>query len=185
LVLLARSSSYLYSENYNSISLDSWEISLRNSKLPKLSFSQIADYLSSAPSKVILVDNTSSQQVADNYPLFLAKGINVVTPNKKGFSGSYSLWNDIFNAANSPGGGLIFNESSVGAGLPVISTLKDLIDTGDEIQRIEGVLSGTMSFLFNSFAPAEGAGGKFSEEVNKAKQLGYMVSSLFSNQPYK
>lgn len=125
-----------------------------------------------------MVDNTSSQEVADCYPLFLQLGINVITPNKKGFSGNYSLWEDIFTAANSLGGGAIFHESTVGAGLPVISTLKDLINTGDEVQKIEGVFSGTMSFLFSSFAPVKGVGGKFSEEVKKAKALGYMVSTL-------
>lgn len=102
-------------------------------------------------------------------------GVNVVTSNKKGFSGNYSLWEDIFTAADSPGGGLVFHESSVGAGLPVISTLKDLVNTGDEVQRIEGVFSGTLSFLFNSFAPVVGVGGKFSEEVKRAKDLGYTV----------
>lgn len=57
--------------------------------------------------------------------------------------------------------------------MPVISTLKDLVDTGDEVTKIEGVFSGTMSFLFNSFAPLSGSGGKWSEEVKKAKELGY------------
>lgn len=183
LILLARSSKLLYSENFHPLSLSSWEADLQASTLPKLSLPQIVQYLSSAPEKVILVDNTSSQEVADCYPLFLERGISVVTPNKKGFSGSYSLWKDIFTAADSPGGGLIFHESSVGAGLPVISTLKELIDTGDEVQRIEGVFSGTMSFLFNSFAPVRGTGGKFSEEVKKAKDLGYTVGALSSNQP--
>lgn len=178
LILLARSSKLLYSESFHPLSLSSWEADLQASTLPKLSLLQIAHYLSDAPEKVILVDNTSSQEVADCYPLFLKKGINVVTPNKKGFSGSYSLWDSIFTAANSPGGGLVFHESSVGAGLPVISTLKDLVDTGDEVQKIEGVFSGTMSFLFNSFAPVRGVGGKFSEEVKKANDLGYMVSAV-------
>jgi homoserine dehydrogenase len=178
LILLARSSKLLYSENFRPLSLSSWEADLQASTLPSLSLPWIVEYLSSAPEKVVLVDNTSSQEVADYYPLFLGKGIDVVTPNKKGFSGSYSLWEDIFNAANSPGGGLVFHESSVGAGLPIISTLKELIDTGDEVQRIEGVFSGTMSFLFNSFAPVGGGGGKFSEEVKKAKDLGYTVNTL-------
>ena len=57
--------------------------------------------------------------------------------------------------------------------MPVISTLKELVDTGDTITKIEGVFSGTMSFLFNSFAPTEGSGGKWSAEVKKAKELGY------------
>lgn len=62
----------------------------------------------------------------------------------------------------------------MGAGLPVISTLKELVETGDEVTKIEGVFSGTMSFLFNSFQPAGGAaGGQFSAEVRKAKELGY------------
>lgn len=63
----------------------------------------------------------------------------------------------------------------MGAGLPVLSTLKELIETGDEIKRIEGVFSGTMSFLFNSFAPLSGDnGGKgFAECVKEARDLGY------------
>jgi homoserine dehydrogenase len=185
LILLARSSKVLYSQNFQPLSLTSWEADLQASALPKLSLPQIAQYLSSAPENVILVDNTSSQEVADCYPLLLKKGINVVTPNKKGFSGSYSLWEDIFAAANALGGGLVFHESSVGAGLPVISTLKELVDTGDQVQRIEGVFSGTMSFLFNSFAPVGGAGGRFSEEVKKAKDLGYTVSTLLGSHPQK
>lgn len=183
LILLARSSKLLYSESFHPLSLSSWEADLQASTLPKFSLIQTAHYLSSAPETVILVDNTSSQEVADCYPLFLKNGINIVTPNKKGFSGSYSLWEDIFTAANSPGGGSVFHESSVGAGLPVISTLKDLVNTGDEVQKIQGVFSGTMSFLFNSFSPVRGVGGKFNEEVKKANDLGYMVSALSSAIP--
>ncbi|OTA92846.1 hypothetical protein M434DRAFT_396114 [Hypoxylon sp. CO27-5] len=137
-----------------------------------LGLPQVADYLAGAPSKVILVDNTSSQDVADSYPLFLSRGISIVTPNKKAFSGSYKLWQDIFTAA-ATSGAKVYHESSVGAGLPVISTLKDLVETGDEVTKIEGVFSGTMSFLFNSFAPVEGSGGQWSAEVKKAKELGY------------
>lgn len=133
-------------------------------------------YLGTAPGKCILVDNTSSQEVADSYPSFLKNGINIVTPNKKAFSGTLGLWRDIFTAAYSaknPSGGLIYHESSVGAGLPVISSIRDLVETGDTIVKIEGVLSGTMSFLFNSFAPVEGQGGKFSAEVRKAQEMGF------------
>lgn len=140
-----------------------------------MSPSDIAEYLARAPEKSILVDNTSSQDVANAYPTFLSKGISVVTPNKKAFSGDLKLWNDIFGAAaNGTGsGGYVFHESSVGAGLPVISTLKELVETGDEVRKIEGVFSGTMSFLFNSFMPVGGGGGKFSAEVKKAKEAGY------------
>ncbi|KAK5987751.1 Homoserine dehydrogenase [Cladobotryum mycophilum] len=114
----------------------------------------------------------NSQDVADIYPLALSRGVSIVTPNKKAFSGSYRLWQDIFTAS-ATSGAKVYHESSVGAGLPVISTLKDLVDTGDKVTKIEGVFSGTMSFLFNSFAPIEGQGGKWSDEVKKAKSLGY------------
>lgn len=137
--------------------------------------SQVVDYLASVPAgaRAVLVDNTSSQEVAETYPAFLRRGVSVVTPNKKAFSGSYALWRDIFAAAASGGGAKVYHESSCGAGLPVISTLNDLVATGDTVTRIEGVFSGTMSFLFNSFAPTSGAGGKWSAEVRKAKDLGY------------
>lgn len=110
--------------------------------------------------------------------MFLKQGISVVTPNKKAFSGSMDLWTSIQDATYRPhdpyqARGLLYHESSVGAGLPIISTLKDLVNTGDTVRRIEGVFSGTMSFLFNSFAPAQGEGGKWSAEVRRAKDNGF------------
>lgn len=130
----------------------------------------------SSPGRAIVVDNTSNQSIADSYPAFLRNGISVVTPNKKAFSGSWQLWADIQASAWAPHrtfGGLVYHESSCGAGLPVVSSLNDLVASGDEITKIEGVFSGTMSFLFNSFAPVMGDGGKWSAEVANAKRLGY------------
>lgn len=175
LCYISTTSKSLYSSNYSPIDVPTALSQLQTSSvgappaLPK-----VAEYLASVPagSKAVLIDNTSSQDVAESYPLFLSRGVSIVTPNKKAFSGNYKLWQDIFSAAAS-GGAKIYHESSCGAGLPVISTLKDLVDTGDEVTRIEGVFSGTMSFLFNSFAPLEGAGGNWSAEVAKAKELGY------------
>ena len=175
LILVSRSSKTLFSESYRPLSLDTWESDLAASKQPSLDNETLVEYLATAPEKVILVDNTSSIDIARNYTRFLKRGISIVTPNKKGFSDDYDLWQDMFAAAgNGTGnGGYIFHESTVGAGLPVLSSLKDLIDTGDEVTKIEGVFSGTMSFLFNSFMPVGGGGGKFSAEVKKAKELGY------------
>jgi homoserine dehydrogenase len=121
-----------------------------------------------------LVDNTSDPKLASTYPEFLKAGISIVTPNKKGFSSDLSLWKDIFASAAS-GKALVYHESTVMAGLPVLSTLRDLVATGDEVTRIEGVFSGTLSFLFNTFAPASssGAPAKWSDVVIKAKELGY------------
>jgi homoserine dehydrogenase len=162
----------IYNPNYTPIAFPELHKSLADSNQDPLPLPKVVEYLAAAPAKVVLVDNTSSQDVADTYPQFLSKGISIVTPNKKAFSGSYQLWQDIFSAASSSGA-KVYHESSVGAGLPVISTLKDLVDTGDSITKIEGVFSGTMSFLFNSFAPTDGLGGKWSAEVVKAKELGY------------
>lgn len=175
LIYVSRSSKVLFSESYRPLDLASIEPELNNSKQPVLEASALVEYLATAPEKVILVDNTSSLDIAQQYPAFLRKGISIVTPNKKGFSDNYDLWEDMFAAAsNGTGnGGYVFHESTVGAGLPVLSTLKELIDTGDEITKIEGVFSGTMSFLFNSFMPVGGGGGSFAAEVKKAKDLGY------------
>lgn len=172
LVLVSRSKKILYSPKFNPLSYDNLSTKLADSTQEPLSLPKLIDFLAAAPSKVILVDNTSSQDIADQYPEVLSRGINIVTPNKKAFSGSLKLWQDIFSAAASSGA-KIYHESSVGAGLPVISTLKELVDTGDTVTKIEGVFSGTMSFLFNSFAPTAGSGGKWSVEVKKAKDLGY------------
>jgi homoserine dehydrogenase len=135
--------------------------------LPKL-----AKHLAASPDKVILVDNTGTGVVANAYPMFLKHGISIVTPSKKAFAGPYQLWQDIFAAAASSGA-VPYLEASVGAGLPLISTLKDLVYGGDEIYKIEGALSGTLGYLFSSFAPIEGAGQKWSAAVERAKDLGF------------
>lgn len=172
LCYLSTSKKALYNADYSPIDMKSALGAIAASTQEPPSLAKLAEYLAAAPAKVVLVDNTSSQDVADNYPLILSRGISIVTPNKKAFSGSYKLWQDIFTAA-AMSGAKVYHESSVGAGLPVISTLKDLVDTGDKVIKIEGVFSGTMSFLFNSFAPTHGSGGKWSAEVAKAKDLGY------------
>lgn len=172
LCYIGNSSKVLYNTDYSPLDMSTVLESLQASQQPILSLDGIVDYLAKAPAKVILVDNTSNQALAEHYPKFISRGINIVTPNKKAFSHNYQLWKDIWNASHTSGA-KVFHESTVGAGLPVLSTLRDLIDTGDKITKIEGVFSGTMSFLFNSFAPTEGSGGKWSAEVTRAKELGY------------
>jgi homoserine dehydrogenase len=172
LCYIATSKKALYHSDYSPLEIEGVIQSLGGSTSTPLSIKDTVDYLASAPAKVVLVDNTSSQDVADAYPLILSRGINIVTPNKKAFSGSLKLWQDIFTSA-ATSGAKIYHESSVGAGLPIISTLKDLVETGDRVTKIEGVFSGTMSFLFNSFAPLQGTGSSWSSEVSRAKELGY------------
>ena len=125
--------------------------------------------------------------MASSYPHFLSAGIHIATPNKKGFSSEEQLWKDICASSRSHGGkgGYIFHESTVGAGLPVISTLTELVETGDEIVKIEGVFSGTMSFLFNEFAPVgEKSDKKFSDVVKVAQKAGYTVRFFKNGFPF-
>ena len=128
----------------------------------------------------IVVDNTSNEAVGESYPLFLQDGISIVTPNKKAFSSSsYDLWRNIFmpNGPPHPRRGLVYHESTVGAGLPIISTLNDLLATGDKVLKIMGVFSGTMSFLFNTFSPVSSGNDKNSQKwsaiVREAQASGF------------
>lgn len=170
-----------------SIPIDKWESLLEASThpgLPPLNVLSVLRYHKS-PDRSILVDNTSSEDVAKSYPAFLKAGVSVVTPNKKAFSGSLDLWNEIYSACSNPPpnfahpanptGGLIYHESTVGAGLPIISTLMELLATGDKIHRIEGVFSGTMSYLFNTFAPSppQSNAPKWSGTVKSAAEQGF------------
>jgi len=85
---------------------------------------------------VVLVDNTAAASVAETYPALLRAGVHVVTPNKKAFSGSQALYDQIV-VASREGGAKFLHEATVGAGLPVLSTLKDLVATGDKV-RVDG-----------------------------------------------
>jgi homoserine dehydrogenase len=86
-----------------------------------------------ADNAVVFVDNTASASVAETYPALLRAGVHVVTPNKKAFSGSQDLYDQIVDASRE-GGAKFLHEATVGAGLPVLSTLKDLVGTGDKVR---------------------------------------------------
>jgi aspartokinase/homoserine dehydrogenase 1 len=116
----------------------------------------------------IYIDNTANAEVAQMYEQVLKSSISIVTPNKIASSSSYAQYLLLKQKAKRHGV-LFLYETNVGAALPVISTLRDLIDSGDQILRIEAVLSGTLSFIFNSFDGKK----PFSEVVKEAKALGY------------
>lgn len=172
MVLIARSSKTLVSKDYSPISLDKWESDVNASSEGAWSASDIAAFLEKSPKPAVLVDNTSNEDLAQSYPLFLSKSISVATPNKKAFSSDVGLWNKIFESSKT-GGGLVYHEATVGAGLPVIGTLNDLVNTGDKVVKVEGIVSGTLSYIFNEFSTIEGSSVKFSDVVVKAKELGY------------
>ena len=124
----------------------------------------------------ILIDATGADSVPALYPQILSMGVHLVTPNKKGFSGTQALYSQIQSSSFPNGTALVYGESTVGAGLPILSTLKDLVETGDEVEKIEGVFSGTLSYIFNVFSKVEGGDVKFSDVVKIAKDKGYTVS---------
>lgn len=177
LIYIARSKKAFWGADYGSIPLATALSSLDSSVTAVPPIKELATHLGKAPSPVVLVDNTSSEDVANAYPDFLTQGVSIITPNKKGFSGDLSLWEKIFAvASNGTGkGGYVFHESTVGAGLPVISTLKELVETGDSVHKVEGVFSGTMSYLFNTWNPTTPSASSqpFSACVAKARELGY------------
>ncbi len=115
----------------------------------------------------VFVDCTASDEPVKLYIDVLKHNISIVTPNKKGLSGDFSLYRKLQTAAGR--GAKFLYETNVGAGLPVISTLRDLISSGDEILKIEAILSGTLSYIFNTFDGKQ----PFSAVVKTAMEKGY------------
>lgn len=123
-----------------------------------------ADHLPHA----VIIDCSASAVVAELYPQWLASGIHIVTPNKKANSAPIEFYRQLHEARRQGGAHYLY-EATVGAGLPVMQTVRDLRETGDEIQRIEGILSGTLAYLFNVWDGSE----PFSSIVRAAKSKGY------------
>jgi aspartokinase/homoserine dehydrogenase 1 len=123
-----------------------------------------ADYIP----HTVIVDCTASGDVAMNYCDWLKRGIHVVTPNKKANSGPFPYYQSLKAARRSSGTHYLY-EATVGAGLPIIHTLRDLRETGDEVTSIEGIFSGTLAYLFNVFDGSV----PFSKIVLSAKEKGY------------
>jgi aspartokinase/homoserine dehydrogenase 1 len=116
----------------------------------------------------VLVDCTASEDVVKYYAEVLQSAISIVTPNKLANSRSYQEYQQLQTAARQSGVQFLY-ETNVGAGLPIIRVLQDLNDSGDKIYKIEGILSGTLSYIFNTFT----SGKRFSDIVRQAKELGY------------
>lgn len=116
----------------------------------------------------VFIDCTSSEDVIKYYQEILQSAISIITPNKLANSGTYKSYLQLKQTAMRAGVKFLY-ETNVGAGLPVIRVLQDLKDSGDKIFKVEGVLSGTLSYIFNSFQE----GRKFSEVVKEAQQKGY------------
>lgn len=116
----------------------------------------------------VFVDCTASKEVAELYQTFLDNNISVVAANKVAASSSYETYRRLKSTALQRGVKYLF-ETNVGAGLPIIGTINDLVSSGDRILKIEAVLSGTLNFIFNAISDKV----SFSETVRLAKELGY------------
>lgn len=116
----------------------------------------------------LVVDCTAQPVLIPWYGRLFSKSIALVTPNKLANSGPYSLYKELREKALHNNTSFCY-ETNVGAGLPVIQTLRNLIQSGDRIHKIEAMLSGTLSFIFNRFKP----GIPFWKVVAEAKELGY------------
>ena len=116
----------------------------------------------------VFVDCTASRNVIAHYEKLLRHNVSIVTPSKLANSGSYDFYKKLYDLTFRRGVKFLY-ETNVGAGLPVITTLNDLKHSGDQIIKIEGVLSGTLSYIFNNFKK----GTSFSGIVKEAKEKGY------------
>lgn len=116
----------------------------------------------------VLVDSTSNEALAMSYVSFLEEGFHVVTPNKKANTDSWEYYQALRSAAQKTNRRFLY-ETTVGAGLPVIDTLQSLIKAGDELQRFEGVLSGSLSYIFGKLDD----GMALSEATAIAKENGF------------
>jgi aspartokinase/homoserine dehydrogenase 1 len=119
----------------------------------------------------IFVDVTAHATVPDTYTQLLSKGVSVVACNKIACSSPYAHYANLKSLAQNHHAAFLF-ETNVGAGLPVISTLNDLIHSGDTIHKIEAVLSGTLNFVFNHYEGGKD-GKSFAQVVQQAQDEGY------------
>jgi len=163
---LANSKKMLISEQ--SIEVSNWETEL-NEKGEKADLYKFKDSILklNLPNSVI-ADCTALPVFTGFYTELLEKSVAIVTPNKIANSGTYAQYKALQDSALK-GNTRFLYETNVGAGLPVIQTLKNLAHSGDEVLKIEAMLSGTLSFIFNQFKP----GVKFKDVVWAAKEAGY------------
>lgn len=116
----------------------------------------------------VFVDCTASAEVASLYKEFLMHNISVVAANKIAASSDYSIYSELKQIARRRGVKFLF-ETNVGAGLPIINTINDLINSGDKILKIEAVLSGTLNYIFNKIS----ANVPFSQTIKMAQEERY------------
>lgn len=152
----------------HSVDLGDWQSALHSESqsldLVKFAEHVNADHLPHA----VIVDCTADTRVSAQYAAWARQGIHIVTPNKKAFSAPQPAVTELRAALEASGTHCLY-ETTVGAGLPIINTLRDLVGTGDRVRSIEGIFSGTLAYLFNTYDGTE----PFSEIVAAAREQGF------------
>ena len=165
---ITNSREMLLSRDHHPLDLSRWQDALLEEGTDA-SLGVLTEHLKAAQvAHRCVIDCTASDFLPRFYPRWLEQGIHLVTPNKRLNSGRYAAYAAVKGLQRSHRAHYMY-EGTVGAGLPIIATLKSLLDTGDQIERVEGVFSGTMSYIFNELRP----GVPFSEVVSGAKRRGF------------
>ena len=150
------------------IDLNDWKSKLDSSDLSSNNDQFLNFSINQNLRNSIFIDNTANADVAINYNNFLKNGIGVVTCNKIACSDNLEKYLELKSLSRNHNSPFLY-ETNVGAALPIINTLNNLINSGDRIIKIEAILSGTLNFIFNNFNKEN----SFYEVVNKAVDLGY------------
>ena len=150
------------------IDLGTWKRALGSSR-HKMNPQDLADAMAGLQlTNAALVDCTANPSVVDAYPAFIDANLHIITPNKRANALPWKRYSALMEQM-AQRQKHFFYEANVGAGLPIMSTLRDLIASGDEILKIEGILSGTLSYLFNTFDGTT----PFSALVREAHRVGF------------
>lgn len=157
----------MFIKDTGSMDLENWQVQLANGQdadLEAFAHAVISKNLRNS----IIVDVTANADVAMTYHRFLEKSISIVACNKIACSAPYNYYQQLKKLTSDYNAHFFF-ETNVGAGLPVIGTLSDLLHSGDSVSKIQAVLSGTLNFVFNNYDGSR----PFAEVVRQAQNEGY------------
>ncbi|CAG5077320.1 bifunctional aspartate kinase/homoserine dehydrogenase I [Parvicella tangerina] len=166
IVGIADSSKYIF----DSLGLlEDWEKQLQLSQKKSTIDEILLELEQSDLENIVLVDNTANQEIANRYDEFIQKGFDVIASNKIANTLPFETYQNLRTRLREKHRHFLY-ETNVGAGLPVIDTVKHLVDADEEIHAISGVFSGSLSYLFNTFSAED---KKFSEILLDAKKKGF------------
>ncbi|QUE31864.1 bifunctional aspartate kinase/homoserine dehydrogenase I [Francisella philomiragia] len=168
LVLVGATNSKQMRVSYENLLFENID-NLLNENTEQVNLERLAEFMSHASAtKKIVIDATASENVSKNYSNFLKNGISVITPNKYANSGNYEFYQELRKVAKQNGTSFLY-ETNVCAGLPLIVTLQNMVQSGDHVSTIKGIFSGTLSYLFTQL----NNGVIFSDAVKMAYDAGY------------